>query len=200
MGTEIAVPFFGPLIAIGIAILLYLTVSGRKAAITGSSKLGLGRTRLALGYLGALIVVAIYCYVDTTDLSHTKVARGDVTPVEAAQNFWGWYLNIFCLMTPFVIFFLTAVGLPLLAVLRRFRFASVLAAMLCSQACAAFISLYSYNDYCDSHRLACFRFNFASNSILAGAVTAGFVLMARLPWLRSAPMPKQPKSRSATES
>ena len=63
MGAEIAVPVFGPLIAIGIAILLYLTVSGRKAVVTGSSKLGLGRSRLAPGYVGALIVVAIYRYV-----------------------------------------------------------------------------------------------------------------------------------------
>ena len=153
----------------------------------------MGSSRIALGYLGALLALVAYCYIETADLSRTKVARGDVTAAEAAQYFSGWFLNIFCLMTPFMVFFLTALGLPLLAALRRINFASIVGAMLSSQVLAACFSLPTvlspYNQWCDSHVLQCFASAYASNAILAGTVTAGFVLAARLPWWRSLAMP-----------
>jgi hypothetical protein len=126
MGSEIAIPIFGPLIIIGVAALLYLALAGRSFAHTESALLGLGRRRLAMGYLGALMVLAVYNYIDTVDLSRAKVTRGDVTAAEAARYFWGWYIYGLCLITPFVIFFITVLGLPLLALLRRLEFASVL--------------------------------------------------------------------------
>ena len=137
MGTEIAIPFFGPLIAIGTVVLLYIAISGRRRTITGASAFDLGRSCIALGYLGVLVALVAYCYVDTAELSRTKIARGDVTAAEASQYFFGWFLNIFCLETPFVIFFVTVLGLPLLSSLRRIRFASVLGVMITSQLLAA---------------------------------------------------------------
>jgi hypothetical protein len=105
-----------------------------------------------------------------------KVARGDVTSAEAARYFLGWFLNIFCLVTPFMILFITVLGLPLLAALRRIGFASVLGALLSGQLVAACFSL-------------CFSSDYISNAVLAGLLTMGFVLAARLPWLRSPAMP-----------
>src|SRR5579862_4635225 len=119
MGSEIAVPLFGPLIIIGVAVLLYLAVFGRRSAPPEIGLLGLGRRRIAAGYLGVLLVLVIYNYLDTLDLSHGKVASGEVTPKVAAQYFWGWYFFGICLTTPFVVFFVTVIGLPLLVLLRR---------------------------------------------------------------------------------
>jgi hypothetical protein len=140
MGTEIAVPVFGPLILIGAAILIYLAISGRRRPISESSTLGMGRSRLALGYLGVLAAAFAYSYWDTVDLSRYKVAEGHVTQAEADQYFWGWLLNLLCLVTPFIYLFLTALGLPLLKILRRIGFVSILGTLLASQAIALLIS------------------------------------------------------------
>ena len=191
MGSEAAIPLFGPLIIIGVATLLCLALFGRRVP-PESALLGLGRRRLAMGYLGALAVLAVSNYIDTVDLSHTKVTRGDVTDAEAAQYFWGWYVFGLCLVTPFVIFFLTVLGLPLLALLRRLRFASVAGGVAASLLVALCLSLFVTvldNQWCHSHLWKCSVANFTDTAILAGALALGFVLAARLPWWRSAPMP-----------
>jgi hypothetical protein len=193
MGSEIAIPIFGPLIIIGVAALLYLALAGRSFVRTESALLGLGRRRLAMGYLGALMVLAVYNYIDTVDLSRARVTRGDVTAAEAARYFWGWYIYGLCLITPFVIFFITVLGLPLLALLRRLEFASVLGGVAMSQLVALCFSLcvvlFLDNQWCDSHTWKCFYSDFMPTAVLAGALTFGFVVAARLPWWRSPPMP-----------
>jgi len=68
MGSEVAIPLFGPLILIGVMTLFYLAIFGRRPASSESALLGLGRRRLAMGYLGALAVLAAYNYIDTVDL------------------------------------------------------------------------------------------------------------------------------------
>lgn len=192
MGSEAAIPFFGPLIIIGVMALLYLAIFGRKPVSSESALLGLGRRRLAMGYLGALAVLAAYNYIDTVDLSHTKVTRGDVTVAEAARYFWGWYIYGFCLITPFAIFFVTVLGLPLLALLRRLRFASVFGAVAVSQLVSLCLSLcvvlFFENQWCDSHRWKCFYSDFTPTAALACALTFAFVIAARLPWWRSPPV------------
>jgi hypothetical protein len=191
MGSEIAIPVFGPLIIIGVVALLFLVVAGRRPASAESATLGLGRRRLAMGYFGVLIVLAVYNYIDTVDLSHTKVTRGDVTGAEAARYFWGWYLFGLCLITPFAIFFFTVLGLPLLALLRRLGFASAIGGLavslpvaLCMSLCVTLLD----NEWCHAHLWKCSLSNFKDTAILAGALTLGFVLAARLPWWRSPPM------------
>jgi hypothetical protein len=189
MGSEIAIPVFGPLIIIGVVALLFLAIAGPRSA--DSATLGLGRRRLAMGFLGTLVVLAVYNYIETVDLSRTKVTRGDVTGAEAAQDFWGWYVFSLCLTTPFLVFFITVLGLPLLALLRRLGFASVLGAIAASQLAALFLSLcvtFLDNQWCHAHLWKCLLSNFTSTAILVNALTLGFVLAARLPWWRSPPI------------
>jgi hypothetical protein len=192
MGTEIAVPLFGPLIVIGVIILLYVAIRWRESPVNKSPMFGVGRSRIALGYLGAIAGLVAYSYIDTTEISRIKVARGDVTATEAAHFFFGWFLNIFCLSTPFMILLMSALGLPLLSALRRIRFASLVGAMMLGQIVAAFFTwlfLSPYTEWCHSHELLCFQSANKSNAILASMLTAGFALGARLPWLYSAAMP-----------
>jgi hypothetical protein len=154
--------------------------------------LGLGRSRIALGYLGAIAGLIVFSYIDTAELSRIKVARGDVTTVEAAHFFLGWCLNIFCITTPFIILLISALGLPLLSGLRRIRLASLVGAMALGQIVAGLFTwlfLSPYTEWCRSHELLCFQSANKSNAILAGLLTAGFALGARLPWLYSAAMP-----------
>jgi hypothetical protein len=176
MGTEIAVPFFGPLILIGVAVLIVTAVRSRKRPTSNNSFLGLGRKRVALGYLGITAALVAYSYLETVRLSQTKVSRGDVTSLEASQYFFGWFLNIFCLVTPFMLILTTVVGLPILAALRRLQFASVLGVTLSALLLAAAISLWLSPDY-------------LPNALLAGLIGVGFALPARLPWVRSSAMP-----------
>ena len=91
-----------------------------------------------------------------------------------------------------MVILMSALGLPLLAVLRRIRFASLLGAMMSGQIVAAFFTwlfLAPYIDWCQSHELLCFQSANKSNAILASVLTAGFALGARLPWLYSDAMP-----------
>jgi hypothetical protein len=176
MGTEIAIPVFGPLSLAGLSILVYLAVSGGRKIVTASSMLGLGRSRLALGYLGSLVALAGWCYLQTIDLSHTKVARGDVSQAEAARDFFDWFLTLLCIETPVTMFVITVIVLPLLAVLRRIGFASVIGLVSISQMVAFCCSRIDSSS-------------FASDALLAGALTGGFALAARLSWWRSPAMP-----------
>jgi hypothetical protein len=189
MGSEIAIPVFGPLILLGVVALVLLAIAGRSSGPAESALLGLGTRRLAKGYLGALVVLAVYNYVDTIDLSHTKVTRGDVTAAEAARYFWGWYVFGLCLITPLVIFFITVLGLPLLALLRRFGFASVLGGLVGSQLVALCFTLCVVlpleNQWCHSHLWKCLLSDFTQTAVLSGALALGFVVAARLPWWRS---------------
>ena len=179
MGTEIAVPLFGPLIGIFLIVLLYVAIRGQKASVKKVPTLGLGRKRIALGYIGAIAALAVYSYIDTTEISHTKVARGDVTATEAAQFFFSWFLNVFCLSTPVMILLMSALGLPLLSVLRRIRFASLIGVMILGQMVAAFFTrlfLSPYTKWCRAHELGCFQTANKSNATLAIMLTAGFAL------------------------
>jgi hypothetical protein len=203
MGTEIAVPLFGPLIGIGLIVLLYVAIVGRKVSINKLPTRGLGRRRIALGYLGAIAALAAYSYIDTTEISRIKVARGDVTTTEAAQFFFGWFLNIFCLSTPFMILLMSALGLPLLSALRRIRFASMVGVMMSGQIVAAFLTwlfLSPYTEWCRSHELLCFQAANKSNALLASMLTAGFALGARLPWLYSAVLPANDRLERKSDS
>jgi hypothetical protein len=143
-----------------------------------------------LGYLGAIAGLVAYSYIDTAEISRIKVARGDVTSMEAAHFFFGWFLNLL----PFDSIYDPphVGGLPLLSALRRIRFASLVGAILSGQLVAAFFTwlfLPPYTEWCRSHELLCFLSANKSNAILASMLTAGFALGARLPWLYSAAMP-----------
>jgi len=188
MGTEIAIPVFGPLIFIGTALLIYLAISGRRKPVSESSALGMGRSRLALGLLGVLVAALAYSYWDTVELSRYKVVEGHVTQAEADQYFWGWFLNLFCLATPFIYFFFAVLGLPILKLLRRIGFLSILGALVASQVIALLISGYAAllpdSDWCRANSLQCAAHRYGEAAPLLGLVAIAFALASRLPWLR----------------
>lgn len=188
MATDFAVAYFWLPVLIGIVVLLAIAFIGRKRPSTNTSFLGLGRSRIARGYLGAMAVLFIYSAIDSVILGRTKVALGHVTAAEAHRLTPGWTLYLFILMVPFVVFFLSVVGLPALALLRRLRFASVAGALIASQVFAALLALWPavspYNLWCETHRLECISGAFVSASILSAAISLGFALTAKLPWWR----------------
>ena len=185
MGSEIAPVLFGPILVLCAGILIFLAISGRHRVVTSNSTLGLGRTRLALGYLAVFVVCLAYSFWDTINLSNMKVARGDVTELEADQYFWSWYIYGFSLTTPFYFFFLTALGLPGLAILRRFKLMSVAGTCIGSQIVAFLLSLLGFlffaNYWCRSDTLRCVLSNYASTAPLALFTGLAFAVAARLP-------------------
>ncbi len=188
MGSEIAPVLFGPILVLCALVLFYLAISGRRRLVTSKSTLGLGRSRLAIGYLAVFVVCLAYAYWDTMSLSSMKVARGDVTQLQANQYFWGWYIYGFSLTTPFYFFFLTAVGLPTLAILRRYKLMSVVGVCACSQIIAFLLaslaSLFFANDWCRSHGLRCVASYYTESVPLALAMALAFAVATRLPLFR----------------
>ncbi len=189
MGTEIAPVLFGPILIFCAFVLVYLAISGRHRVVTSKSTLGLGRSRLAFGYLAVLMLCVVYAYVDTIYLSEMKVARGDVTQLQADQYFWGWYIYGFSLATPFYLFYLTAFGLPALAVLRRFRFMSIVGVSIGSQVIASLLALLalllsvSADRWCELNVVRCVASYYADSAPLALVMALAFAVGARLPFL-----------------
>lgn len=192
MATDFAVAYFALPVLIGIVLLIGIALLGRKHVTTSDSFLGLGRGRLALGYLGSLAALLAYSFVESILHGRTKVELGHVTAAEASQHTPGWTLYLFILLTPFVVFFLSVLGLPALAVLRRLRFASVAGALITSQLIAALFSawpaVFPHNQWCGSHRLDCVGGAYVSAALLSATVALGFSLAAWLPWIRSPSM------------
>jgi hypothetical protein len=176
------------LILIGVVFLAYLAMSGRHRPVSEKSTLGLGRSRLAFGYLGVLVAALLYSYWDTVELSKYKIAEGHVTSAEADEYFWGWFLNLFCMATPLIYFFLTVVGLPLLKLLRRIGLLSMPGVFLASQAVAlvvaGFVAISPDSDWCSSNRLMCGTGRYWEVAPLLGLVAVAFALASRLPWLK----------------
>ena len=188
MGSEIAPFLFGPILIFCAGLLIFLAISGRRRVVTSNSTLGLGRSRLALGYLAVLVVCLAYSYWDTINLSNMKVARGDVTQLEADQYFWGWYIYGFSLTTPFYLFYLTALGLPALAILRRLGLMSVVGACICGQLVAFLMALlvllFFANDWCRLNAAQCVVSNYTASAPLALSMAVAFALATRLPLFR----------------
>jgi hypothetical protein len=177
MGTEVAIPVFCPLTLLGILALLYVMYRSRRAEVTDSSILGLGRFRLASGYLGLLLAIALCSLLDTIALSSAKVREGEVTQAYADGAFFSWFLNLYFLAVPFLVVTVTMFGLPGFAVLRRVRLASVLGAVLIGLMFLAVLAV-------------CFRsFPGWSDAVWATTVPVGFGFGAGLPLLRSQALP-----------
>jgi hypothetical protein len=181
MGNEFAPVLIWPIVA----FLVYLAVSGRRRSVTSRSTVGLGRGRLALGYLAVLLVCLAYAYWDTIDLSNWKVARGHVTQLEANQYFWNWYINGFSLAALFCLFVLTALGLPTLAVLRRLRLTSVVGVCIGSQIIAFLLALFPLLfPWCSVHATQCVANYYTELALWAFAMALAFAVAARLPLFR----------------
>jgi hypothetical protein len=180
MGSEIAVPVFGPIVLICTIALVIVAISGRRRVVSTASILGLGRTRLALGYLGALVASVPVAIWMAWDDAKFKVGNHYITAEAAAKYQPGWSLTFYFILAPIAMVLITVLGLPLLALLRRVRLASIVGVLAASLAIAVILSYWM--DSVSFEDLAIFE-----------TVTAGFVLAARLPWIRS---PKLPPSES----
>jgi hypothetical protein len=189
MATDFAyAAFFFPVL-IGILVLLVLAFVSPKSQQSAGVFLGIGRRRIAFGYLGALVATLAYSAFDSVRTGYWKVDQGHITASEMPSMVPGWTLYIFVLMAPFVVLVLTAIGLPVLSLLRRFGIASVagvvLVAVAYSAAWAAWVYFRPYNLWCESHALQCSSGMFISTFTASLVVALGFGLAARLPWLRS---------------
>lgn len=172
MGSEIALPVLGPIVLIGIAILIVAAISGRRRQISERSFLGLGRTRIASGYLGSLVAVVPVAFLMARDDACFQVANHYITAEAAARYQPKWTLEFYFMTATFTIVLITIIGLPTLALLRKIKMAS---AVGITGACLVIVTILS----------------FWLNSISAqdigviAAVTACFALAARLPWIQS---------------
>lgn len=188
MGSEIAPVLLGPVLVVCALSLVYLAISGRHRPVGVKSTLGLGRRRLARGYLAVIAACLAYAYWDTIQLSQMKVTRGDVSQAEASKYFWGWFVYGFTLSAPFNLFFLTALGLPALSLLRRFGFMSVVGACIASQVIAlmlvSLLILLFENDWCRAHAAQCIARDYGAIGVLALLMALAFSLASRLPWLK----------------
>jgi hypothetical protein len=124
MGSEIAVPVFGPLIVIMAIMLTIVAIRGRRRIPSGTSTFCIDRRRIALGYLGVLVASIPVAVWMAHDDAKFQVANHYITDQDAARYQPGWSLSFYCIVTPVAIFLLTVAGLPLLALLRKVRLAS----------------------------------------------------------------------------
>jgi hypothetical protein len=156
MGSEAAPFLFGiPLVAC-LVVLLIFALTERKYSDKSERLLGLGRGRLARGYFGALGALLLVCVF----------LAGPERRVEVAVFY---FFPVFGML---LVAFLTLLFLPILALLRRFGFASALGVVGAAAGVAGSIGL-------------AFDGAFFS-SMLGGAILAlAFSVAANLPLVRS---------------
>jgi hypothetical protein len=176
MGSEIALPVFGPIVMFGAIALIIIAIRSRGRLVSAASTLGLGRRRIALGYLGALMASIPVAVWMARDDARFQVENHYISQADAARYQPGWSLTFYFILTPIAIVLITVVGLPVLALLRKVRLASVAGAL---GAGLVFSVLLSYwMDSVSPESIAIWE-----------TVTAGFVLAAGLPWIRSPSLP-----------
>jgi purine-cytosine permease-like protein len=189
MATDFAYAAFLLPVLICIAVLIALAVIGSPSKQNDTAFLGLGRVRLARGYLGAIFVTLICSAIGSTQLGFTKVSLGHITDAELRQLLPGYIFYFFVLTVPFVLAALTVVGLPALAILRKLRALTIIwasaGALLFSAVVGARTMLSPYNRWCTTHLLECGAQSMFSCALLAVPVTLGFFLAARIPLRRT---------------
>jgi hypothetical protein len=161
IGNWLGIPFL-----VCVVVLLFLALSDRRG-VSQERLLGLGRGRIAAGYLGALCMLVLVSLWDT---------RNDPRRV-----FTILYVIVF---GPVVIVLLTLIGLPMIALLRRLRFASVLGV----SATGAIVTMLLGTM---------FEPVYALSAAYGFLIAAGFSIAARLPLLMSEPL--KPDTRWTTE-
>jgi hypothetical protein len=174
----------------GIAALIVVAIFSPKVPV-GVGFVGLGRRRIALGYLGALAATLAYSFINAVQLMLWKADQGHISASEAQGRFFSTTLYLFVLYAPFVIGFLSIIGLPFLQVMRRLRVATVAGAVSLAIVLVAAITCFTlafpYNLWCGSHAWQCGKETFESAFAFAIPVALAFAIAAGLPWLRNAP-------------
>ena len=190
MATDFAFAAFLIPVLLGIGALFFLAFFGKPPVNSQTSFLGLGRVRLARGYLGATLATLICTAISATQLAFNKVALRHITNEELGQLLPGYILYFFILAMPFVLFGLTIVGLPALAALRKMKAMTVLwvaaAAVLFSAAMGVWTMLSPHNQWCSTHLLRCGSDSALFSVLFTVPVVVGFALAARVPFRISA--------------
>jgi len=156
MGVEGAGVWLGVPFVISVLVLLVLVISDRRAQANERRALGLGRSRIAAGYFGALGMLILLSTWETS---------GDPHPGMTA-------LYVIVLGLPLIVF-LTVVGLPLIALLRMVRLASVVGVTISGALLAIPVGL-----LLDT--------NLLQSAATGGLLGVAFSVAARLPLARSA--------------
>jgi hypothetical protein len=192
MATDFAVAMFQLPVLLGVLFLAVIAFVGRNNPVGPASFLGVGRSRLALGYLAATAAILLYAGFSAADLVQQKAALGHYSITEGKARWAGSALYLFVLITPFVVAAITGLGLPAMALLRRVRFASVFGAVLSALVLAlgagAWSLIWPHNSWCASNPLLCSWQAIVSVAALSVPVAVAFALGCRLPWLTSAPL------------
>jgi hypothetical protein len=175
MGTEWVIPVLGlPLLGC-VLLLVVVAIRGSRMAAGHERFLGLGRARIATGYLGALagtLIVAIWFMQSQLRWGlHSGNYPKDATAVYATELLLFYFISLGVA----VVVLTTVLGLPLLAGLRLLRLASVAGLGLVSITVAGFVSWLSHGPL-------------LGLAGICALVAIGFALGARLPSLRSPPM------------
>jgi hypothetical protein len=173
MGTEIALPILGPIVLIFATAMVVVAIKGWHRPTSTASTLGLGRSRIARGYLGSLAACIPIGVWMARDDGRFQVARHYISAADAARYQFGWSLEFISMTAYFTVVLITAVGLPILMLLRKVRLVSVIGAMCASLSVACLLSCWVGEAPVE-------------NMVIFLTITAGFVLAAQLPWIRSA--------------
>ena len=176
MGGEGAyLTLFFPVL-LGVMALVLIAVIATDKGITRPRTLGLGRRRIAMGYLGAILVNALYL----SALSYIEADSRGVSGVVI-----GWSLFLAVTSTPFVVAGLTVFVLPMLALLRRWNKGTWQWLVLATAIMVAVLSLLTLrfpdSFWCEQNPFGCV-WRWTSNLLPeAIAPVVGFVLFARVP-------------------
>ena len=190
MATDFAFAAFLIPVLLGIGALVFLAFFRKPPVNSESAFLGLGRVRLARGYLGATSATFICSAISATQLGFNKVALSHITNEELRHLLPGYLLYFFILAMPFVLFGLTIIGLPAVAMLRKMKAMTVLwlvaVAVLFSAAMGILTMLIPHNQWCASHLLRCGADSAFFSVLFTVPVVLGFALAARIPFRSSA--------------
>ena len=156
MGSEAAPILFGIPLVVCVVVLLIFAATEHKRSEWGERVLGLGRGRLARGYLcalGALLLISI-------------LLEGPERRLEIAIFY------TFPVFGILLIVFLTVLFLPILALLRKLGFASILGVVGVGIGVAGGVGLF-------------FGGPFLSLALVGGILALAFSVAAKLPLTRS---------------
>lgn len=119
MGTEAVIPFLGIPFLLCLVILIALALQREDDRDTTARTLGLGRKRIAAGYLGALFVAVFVAAWLMQGQLRFRLENGNYPRTELWAYAFELQLFYFILCGWSALFVLTLLGLPGLALLRR---------------------------------------------------------------------------------
>lgn len=180
--------FWGPMLVCLVALTItYFLIDKVSAAPKCFSYLG-GR-RILLGLSGAMFSVLLYCFFAAALIGLAKVELGHINYLNLLKSFVGYWLYMFSFIGTFMMLGVVIIGLPLLQILAKLRFAShagmIGLSIIISALCSLYIAFNPYNNWCKANTVECVSSNFWSVFVACFVVGVGFSLAARLPVWRN---------------